>query len=469
MPGLQPTTFISYARAQESLARRLYNNLSAAGVRAWMDRYDIPPGAVWDDAIQQGLEACSHVIVLVSQAAINSRSVHAEWNYADARSKTLLPLICEPLEYQQIPFRLHTAHWIRLTDADYDAVIANLLQVLPLSAAPNPLAAPDADIPSVPSSDADPAAAAAAWKRGNVAFHAGDLAGAAQAYTDAIQLAPDRAEAYIHRGMVRYSLKDYAQALSDFGEAERRDPDIPLLYNNRGVTHLALNNIAAALADLNEALLLDPAYTTAHYNLAAVFMAMGRWRLATHHYSWAIEINDRVPLYYNSRGLSYAAQKLTDDALADYNRALELDADYVSALGNRANLHANLGNRDAALADYDRVIALNPEHVLAYAGRSELRFCAGDYALAALDASTAIGLQADFHGGYALRALANFRRNHLDPALADYRQAMQLDPAWRTPDRAAAYLTICPAEALQTVRDLLAALLASPPGPLSTS
>ncbi|RPJ01270.1 MAG: TIR domain-containing protein [Chloroflexi bacterium] len=276
MPGVQPTSFLSYARAQESLARRLYNDLSAGGVHAWMDRYDIPPGAVWDDAIQQGLEACSHVIVLVSQAAIDSRSVHAEWNYADARGKMLLPLICEPLEYQQIPFRLHTAHWIRLTDAEYDAVLANLLQVLPLSTAPNPLAAPDTDVPTGPAERADPAAAAAAWKRGNVAYHAGDLTAAVQAYSDAIQLAPDRAEAYIHRGMVRYSLKEYAQALADFGEAERRDPDIPLLYNNRGVTHLALNHITAALADLDEALLLDPDYTTAHYNQAAVFIKMGR-------------------------------------------------------------------------------------------------------------------------------------------------------------------------------------------------
>ena len=46
MPDHSATTFISYARAQEALARQFYNDLAAAGVGVWLDRYDIPPGAV---------------------------------------------------------------------------------------------------------------------------------------------------------------------------------------------------------------------------------------------------------------------------------------------------------------------------------------------------------------------------------------------------------------------------------------
>jgi len=111
-----------------------------------------------------------------------------------------------------------------------------------------------------------------------------------------------------------------------------------------------------------------------------------------------------------------------------------------------------------ALADYDRVIALDPEHILAYAGRSEVRLCAGENALAALDASTIIGLRPDFHGGYALRALADFRRGKRSEALADYARAIEREPAWRTEDGAATYLTACPYSALETVREILAAV-----------
>jgi tetratricopeptide (TPR) repeat protein len=313
MPGQSATTFISYARAQEALARRLYNDLMVAGVLPWMDRYDIPPGAIWDDAIQRGLEMCSSVLILLTQAAIASRNVHAEWNYADSRGKTLVPVICEPLDTRQIPFRLHTANWVNLTEQDYDTALKSLLEVLPISTKPDLAAAPDT--PHTPGGDPDPVAAAAAWKHGNAAFHDGDLEAAKRAYTDAIRLAPDRAEAYVHRGMVQYSLKRYQEALADFTQAQLRNPDLPLLYNNRGVTYLALKNMAQAITDLEEAILLDPAYSNAYYNLAAVFMAEGRYRLATFYYTRAIKINERVPLYYNSRGVGYAAQKLYEEAL----------------------------------------------------------------------------------------------------------------------------------------------------------
>jgi tetratricopeptide (TPR) repeat protein len=46
-------------------------------------------------------------------------------------------------------------------------------------------------------------------------------------------------------------------------------------------------------------------------------------------YTRPLDINDQVPLYCNSRGLSYAEQKLYEAAVADYNRALALDDGYI--------------------------------------------------------------------------------------------------------------------------------------------
>ena len=458
--GEQATTFISYSRRNSAFVRRLYNDLMAAGVRPWLDRYDIAPGAIWDDAIQRGLDACSHVLIVLSKPAIESRNVHAEWNYADSMGKTLIPLITEKLEPKAIPFRLHGPNWVDFVAQDYPAALDSLLTVLPVTAPPNPDAAPEpadpVDLP--PEGEPNPVAAAAAWKHGNAEFHDGNMESAMQAYTRAIHLAPDRPEAYIHRGMTLYELRRYQDALTDFTRAEQRDPGIALLYNNRGVTYLALKQVVQALADFDEATMLNPDYANAYYNRAAAYMDLGRHRLATFHYSRAIAINPRVPLFYNSRGLSYAAQSLYDPALADYNRALELDESYPGAYGNRANLYANTGRLAEALADYERVITLDPEHTLAYAGRSEVHLCAGEVALAARDASTMIGLRPEFHGGYALRALADFQRGKRDDALKDYARAIERDPAWRTVDGAATYLTVCPYKALETVREILAAM-----------
>lgn len=450
------TTFISYARENETFARQLYNDLTAAGVRPWLDRYDIPPGAIWDDEIQRGLNDVSHVLVIVSSASVASQNVHDEWNYAITLGKTLIPLIHEQLDQQKIPYRLQGYNWVIFAGQDYDTALKHLLTVLPITAAPNPLAAPEPSTPvPIPTGQVDLVAAAAAWKHGNAEFHDGNLQAAMNAYSDAIRLAPQHPEAYIHRGMVLYYLERYQDALQDFIRAQQLNPDIPLLYNNRGVTYLALKNVALALADYAEAILLNPAYANAYYNRAQTYMAIRRFRLALNDYNRAIEINNRVPLFYSSRGLVYAEQGLYEQAIADYNRAIELDERHIAAFGNRANAYANMGRTAEALADYDRVIALDPEHVLAYAGRSEIAFCAGNYTQAALDASTIIGLQPNFHGGYALRALADFRRNKREDALKHYAKAIQLDSAWKTPEGAAAYLTICPEQALQTVRDML--------------
>jgi tetratricopeptide (TPR) repeat protein len=456
MPDLHSTatTFISYSRKDETFALRLYNDLSAAGVRPWLDRYDIPPGAIWDDEIQRGLNAVSHVLVLVSKASVASDNVHAEWNYALSTGKMVIPVILEQMPTEAIPLRLHGPNWVMVAGQDYRTALAKLLAVLPVTAAANPAAAPEPEVAPV---DPDPVAAAAAWKRGNAAFNAGDLGAARGAYTESIRLAPDQPEGYIHRGMVAYLQDRYLDALSDFDRAQQLGPDIPLLYNNRGVTYSGLKQYALALADFDEALMLNPDYANALYNRAGVLMTLKRYRLAAEHYTRALKISDRVPAFYNNRGLSYAAMDDLDAAMADYNRAVELDPNYASAYGNRANAYANAGHIEEALADYDRVIALNPEHALAYAGRSEIRFCAGDYAHAVLDASTVIGLRPDFHGGYALRALANFRRGKRDEALADMARAVDLDVAWSTANEASAYLTVCPDDALAALHDLLAA------------
>ena len=47
-------------------------------------------------------------------------------------------------------------------------------------------------------------------------------------------------------------------------------------------------------------------------------------------------------------------------ALADYNRALQLDPEYALAYYGRALVHEALGNQEQAFADYDQAIQLEP-------------------------------------------------------------------------------------------------------------
>lgn len=54
---------------------------------------------------------------------------------------------------------------------------------------------------------------------------------------------------------------------------------------------------------------------------------------------------------FNLRGLCYEAKNNLDQAMADYNKAIEIDAKSAEALGNRAMLYMKLGQTDKAKVD----------------------------------------------------------------------------------------------------------------------
>src|SRR6266511_2064367 len=62
--------------------------------------------------------------------------------------------------------------------------------------------------------------------------------------------------------------------------------------------------------------------------------------------------------YYNNRGLAREAKGDHDGAIADYNRAIELNPKYAGAYNNRGFAKQAKGDHDGAIADYNRAIEL---------------------------------------------------------------------------------------------------------------
>ena len=62
---------------------------------------------------------------------------------------------------------------------------------------------------------------------------------------------------------------------------------------------------------------------------------------------------------YSNRGVIWARAGEIDKALADHNKALELNPDSIGGLINRANAHSRDQNYHEALLDYDRAIELS--------------------------------------------------------------------------------------------------------------
>ena len=75
---------------------------------------------------------------------------------------------------------------------------------------------------------------------------------------------------------------------------------------------------------------------------------------------------------YLVRGARYVAKGRYDQALADYDRAIELSPDHASGFMGRGNTYYAMGRYDQALADYDRAIELDPTEEEFAAARTEI-------------------------------------------------------------------------------------------------
>ena len=76
-----PDVFISYARADQALARRVAKALQAAGLDVWWDA-DLPAHRAYSEVIERNLEAAKAVVVLWSKTAAKSQWVRAEADFA---------------------------------------------------------------------------------------------------------------------------------------------------------------------------------------------------------------------------------------------------------------------------------------------------------------------------------------------------------------------------------------------------
>ena len=110
-------------------------------------------------------------------------------------------------------------------------------------------------------------------------------------------------------------------------------------------------------------------------------------------YNKAIEINPEYGNAYNNRGNIKAKQADYKGAIKDYNKAIELNSQFVEAYCNRGIARENLGDHSKALEDFDRAIELNPEYIDGYLRRAMLRQDSGDCAGAIRDFDKVIEIE----------------------------------------------------------------------------
>ncbi len=131
---------------------------------------------------------------------------------------------------------------------------------------------------------------------------------------------------------------------------------------------------------------------------------------------------------YNGRGNAYKGLGRIPEALADYEKAIALNPEYLEGYNNRGNAYEALGRIPEALADYEKVIALNPKDPEGYKNSGYMYYLQNNYEEALHRYNTAIGLAPDYVNAYTNRGvLLQVMGRHAE-AFSDYDRTVQLAP-----------------------------------------
>ncbi len=205
-----------------------------------------------------------------------------------------------------------------------------------------------------------------AWAYTNRCYAFIELGQAVRAIADcdeAIHLDPDSPVAYNNRGVAYRERGEYEQALDDYSQAILLDPGFASPYNNRGNVYRDLGQYERAIAAFDQAIQLSPNYATAYNNLGWTYFNLGEFRLAMQNYNYAIRLdpgNDivRSNLAIAQNGLAWKLYSTghAAEGLPYVDQSLDWSPNTVPFINTRAHIYAAVGRAQDALAEFERAM-----------------------------------------------------------------------------------------------------------------
>jgi len=218
----------------------------------------------------------------------------------------------------------------------------------------------------------------------------------------AVRLKPDLAEAYAVRASVEMPVKAYNRAIDDFTTAIRLQPGLRDYYLERGKCYLLSKQYQKASDNYTEAISKGCASASVYFWRGVAFL------LATNYGKARQDLDEAIRLEpdqwkYSVRGLICLSMGLSDDAIADFNRAIKLSDGYEYYYVYRARAHEQRNQLDQALADYTEAINRAAKYHSNHGGsdiymsRAGVYWKRGDIGHACADRLTAIKLPIEYN------------------------------------------------------------------------
>jgi predicted O-linked N-acetylglucosamine transferase (SPINDLY family) len=233
-------------------------------------------------------------------------------------------------------------------------------------------------------------------------------------------------DALFMKGVIFGMQSKYGSCKSYLLKAEKLNPNHAFLQYNLAKALSELGEETEALKHHIRTTQLIPISHEAWYNLGRCYLNQKLFNEALNSFNKALGLkNDYAEAYFN-QGNALQGLRHFGEAIKSYEKAIELRREYTEAYNNKGVVLCECERYDEAINSYKNAIELNSEYAEAYynCGNVFIKLKKWDQALRSLDKT--VELNAEYAEAYMNRGIVLRELNRLDESLSNFNFAVGL-------------------------------------------
>jgi tetratricopeptide (TPR) repeat protein len=250
-------------------------------------------------------------------------------------------------------------------------------------------------------------------------------------YSAVLNLESERADCYLFRGFMNMKLKDFDAGLGDFQKCALLQPTNAMPHYLMGAIHLGRRQYDKALPALDKALTVRLDFAEPRLARAQIALRQGKLQPALADINFVLKslaVKNKAAVL-NDRADVYRSMGQLDDAVADYQQAIELEPKRVESYVGLALVYEKQGKPKLAKDCYERLVAADPKSATVYLRRAEYRRNQQQFAQALADCEEASRHDRDSVLPGLVRASIEAARGDHARAVAEADRLLQKGPA----------------------------------------
>ena len=204
--------------------------------------------------------------------------------------------------------------------------------------------------------------AEAYYNMGNALKDQGKLDEALEAYTDALSIKPDFAQAQYNRANILKDQDKLEEAVEAYKKVLSIKPDDAETHNNMANALKDQGKLDEAIEAFTKAISIRPDYAEAYSNIGNALEDQGKLDEAIEAYTKALSINPYDAGAHNNMGNALKAQGKLEQAIQSYKKMLSIKSDYAEAHFNIGIALREQGKLEEAIEAYNKALSIKPDY-----------------------------------------------------------------------------------------------------------